>query len=215
VSESFLRGGAHPPQAAPGEGVMLLSCGSPIKGVEAEIRASDGATKSSDYVIGEICISGSSLYSGYYRRPEITRERLVNGWHRTGDLGFFADGELYVTGRVDDLLIVRGKNVYAHEIEEAIKGLNFVAPGRVVAFSAPNASLESDDVIVVCELRDAARTTAARREIREAVEAETGVTLAHIQFAPSGALLKTTSGKISRDANRAAFLESRNESVAS
>ena len=186
-----------------------LSCGRAIEGVGVRIIDRDGATLDEDGAIGEIAISGPCLYSGYHYRPEITAQRLVDGWHRTGDVGFLLDGELYVTGRVDDLLILRGKNIYAHEVEEAVNALGVAIPGRIVAFSAPNETVGAEDLIILCELSADAPDAKAKKAIRETIDATFGVTVSHIGAVAPGTLVKTTSGKLSRKDNRLMYLGSR------
>ncbi len=88
-----------------------LSCGKPIDGVSVRIADAAGDALA-DGVVGHVQVAGDSLFAGYYLRAETPS--LKNGWYATGDMGFVTDGELYVTGRVDDMLIVRGKNLYAH-----------------------------------------------------------------------------------------------------
>jgi len=203
ITNASLREGGRAMLAEDGDSsaVRFLSCGRPISGVAVEIA--EGAEPAA---IGEILISGTSLYSGYYRRPEATAERLNNGWHRTGDIGFLWDGELYVAGRVDDLLNIRGKNIYAHEVEDAINALRIAIPGRVVAFSVPNDALGTHDLVVLCETPGGALEGGAKKQMREAVNAAFGVSLSRLGGVVPGTLIKTTSGKLSRNGNRDLFL---------
>ena len=110
----------------------FLSCGRPIPDVDIEIRAADGRPVGPGEP-GEICIRSTTLFEGYFRQPAITAERVRDGWFHTNDLGCVESGELFVLGRVDDLLIINGKNLFAHEIEEVLTGLAGIAPGRVLA----------------------------------------------------------------------------------
>ena len=84
----------------------------------------------SDGRIGEIVTSGAFLFDGYFNDPVTTGERLVDGLYHTRDLGFMTDGELYVLGRKDDLIIVNGRNLHAHEVETIITGVAGLRPGR-------------------------------------------------------------------------------------
>lgn len=208
VSAQSLREGKRVSLAQDGEEgvVQFLSCGRTIDGVAINIIGPNGERLNSDGEIGEVVITGHSLYSGYYHRPEITAQKLVDGWHHTGDIGFIVDDELYIAGRVDDLLIVRGKNIYAHEVEEAVNTLGVTIPGRVVAFSAPNENLGTDDLVVICETAEDAVEAQVKRAIRDAVESAFGATVSYVGMVAPGVLVKTTSGKLSRRDNKSLFL---------
>jgi acyl-CoA synthetase (AMP-forming)/AMP-acid ligase II len=211
VTAQSLRDGRRIVEAPPGDesAVRLLSCGRTIEGVEARIVGSQGEVLADEGELGEVAVSGASLYSGYHRRPEVTARRLVDGWHGTGDLGFLLAGELYITGRIDDLLIVHGKNIYAHEVEMAVNDLGLAIPGRVVAFAAANAGLGTDDLIVLCEIAAGVEGPPVKRAVREAVDATFGVTAAFVGALTPGTLVKTTSGKISRHDNKVLYERTR------
>ena len=93
----------------------LLSCGRPIKGMAVEVRGPGGAP-AAEGEIGEIHLSGDSLFDGYFRQPGLTAERLKDGWYGSRDLGFIEGGELFVCGRMEDLIIVAGRNLYSHDV---------------------------------------------------------------------------------------------------
>ena len=181
--------------------VEILSCGKVIDGTVARIIDQNGCPYLEEGRVGEIAITGSSLYTGYYKRPEITDERLIDGWHRTGDVGFLHDGELFVTGRVDDLLIVRGKNIYAHEVENVINALGVVDPGRAVAFTTYSPDKGEAELVVLAESVNQEAELAVRKIVRGAVESSFGIPLAHFRLFPPRTLRKTTSGKLSRKDN--------------
>jgi acyl-CoA synthetase (AMP-forming)/AMP-acid ligase II len=111
------------------------------------------------------------------------------------------DGELFVTGRIDDLLIVRGKNIYAHEVEESVNALGLVNAGRAVAFTTYSADKGEAELIVLAEVDDPANDLEIRKAVRRAVEANFGVPLADFRLFPPRSLRKTTSGKLSRKDN--------------
>ena len=181
--------------------VEILSCGKVIDGTVARIIDQNGCPYLEEGRVGEIAITGSSLYTGYYKRPEITDERLIDGWHRTGDVGFLHDGELFVTGRVDDLLIVRGKNIYAHEVEDVINALGVVDPGRAVAFTTYSPDKGEAELVVLAESVNQEAELAVGKIVRGAVESSFGIPLAHFRLFPPRTLRKTTSGKLSRKDN--------------
>ncbi|MDR3463864.1 MAG: AMP-binding protein [Beijerinckiaceae bacterium] len=186
---------------------LLVSCGAPISNMTIEIRNSEGKV-CSDGTIGEICATGASVYDGYYKRPDATALKFRDGWHHTGDLGFLHRGELFVIGRIDDLLIVRGRNFYAHEIESIVCGVEGVKPGRATVFAIDNESLGTQESICLFEPSEDSESQDVRRQIKMAVESHSGLILGKVVAVQTGFLIKTTSGKISREANRRRFLES-------
>ena len=115
---------------------------------------------------------------------------------------------MYITGRKDDLIIAYGRNYYAHEIEAVASAVDDVLPGRCVAFSVPSAVAGTQQAVLLAETRAADPAPLVRR-LREAVLASTGLALTQIDLRPPGSLVKTTSGKISREANRVQFLGAR------
>ena len=102
--------------------------------------------------MGEIVVRSDSLFSGYYNRIDLSEAVLRDGWYWTGDLGFSVDGELYVTGRKKDLIIVAGKNIYPQDVEEIVSRHRAIHDGRVVAFGLANADQGTEDAIIVAEL---------------------------------------------------------------
>jgi acyl-CoA synthetase (AMP-forming)/AMP-acid ligase II len=188
-----------------GTGLRLMSCGPPIQGVDVRIVADDQSVNP-DGLIGEVAIRSPFFFDGYYRQPKKTATALQKGWYYTGDLGFMDSGELFLTGRKDDLLIAYGRNYYAHDLESIANQVMGVVPGRCVAFGIPSDVIGTSQVVLVTETSSKEDPTLAGR-IREAVLAQTGLALSHVQLADPGWLIKTTSGKISRSANRSRYLE--------
>ena len=88
--------------------------------------------------MGEILIKSDCLFDGYYNRPDLTAQAIVDGWYHTGDLGFLLDGELYVVGRKKDLLIIGGENIYPQDIEEIVASHPAIHDGRVIAMGVYN-----------------------------------------------------------------------------
>jgi fatty-acyl-CoA synthase len=192
----------------PGDGLRLLSCGHPIVGTAVRI-VGDAGDELPPGRIGEVAIASAFLFDGYYRQPSLTELKLRDGWYYSGDLGCVVDGELYITGRKDDLIIAYGRNYYAHEIEAVASAVDDVLPGRCVAFAVPSPAAGTQQTVLLAETR-AADVAPLVRQLREAVLASTGLALTQIVLRAPGTLVKTTSGKISREANRAQFLEARN-----
>jgi fatty-acyl-CoA synthase len=178
----------------------IASVGKPINGAQVRIDAAQGEA------VGEICIAGPSLCAGYYRNVELSARKFRGGWYHSGDLGFLWEGELYVTGRADDLIIVRGRNIYAHDIEDILTHLPGVKAGRAVAFGIDNAKAGTQDLVVMAETAADAVPADIERHAREAILATFGVSPTAIRLVGLNRLVKTSSGKISRSENRAHFL---------
>jgi len=187
----------HIAERGEGQPIELLSCGRPIDGVEVDIRDPHGAVVA-EGAIGEITLRGTFLADGYYRQPERTAAVFREGRYFTGDLGLIAEGELYVTGRLDDLLIVNGRNVHAHEIEAIVSEIEGCIPGRAVAFCDANAQDDLQELIVVTEMKRNAEPESVAAAIKEAVAQSLGFTVSRVVPIERGALVKTTSGKVSR-----------------
>ena len=176
----------------------FLSCGTALPGVEVEIRDPDGAQLASG-LLGEICIRSTMLFDGYLKQPDVTAEKLRDGWFHTSDLGCVEDGELFVLGRVDDLLIINGKNLFAHEIESIVTALPGIAPGRVLASADFDPRMGAARLLILAERDDQPLDAKAlEAEIRQAVLASTGIFPGGVQFLPRGFLVKSSSGKIAR-----------------
>ncbi|ADJ47972.1 non-ribosomal peptide synthetase [Amycolatopsis mediterranei S699] len=167
--------------------------------------------------VGEICVSGPSVTDGYHGRPAETAARFgaelpghpARRFLRTGDLGFSLAGQLYVTGRVTDLMVLRGRNHYPEDIEQTAERAHpALRPGRTVAFSVD----DGDDEHLVLVHEVAAGTTpetadAVRAAVRAAIVTEHGVTPREVALVRQGAIARTTSGKVRRAATKANWLE--------
>jgi acyl-CoA synthetase (AMP-forming)/AMP-acid ligase II len=137
--------------------------------------------------------------------------KLEAGWYHTGDRGFIDAGELFITGRSDDLLIIHGKNIYAHDVEFCVNTHCDVKPGRTVAIGPFNPATGSQSLVVVAEAdsSDLGAQRALAQSIRSAVNAEFAASLYEAMIVPPGWLVKTTSGKISRAENLARYVAAR------
>jgi thioester reductase-like protein len=191
----------------------LVSCGRPVPGVEVRIVDPESARMLGDDRIGEIWLAGESRCAGYWGKAELSRE--VFGAHptgdaegslrflRTGDLGFVHEGELYVCGRIKDVIIIRGVNYYPQDIEAIVEAASpKIRPGCVAAFDAGD---EQASLVVLCGVN---RETDLPDpvEIARAVRSQYYVEPATIAFLPHRAVPRTTSGKISRNRARLRFL---------
>ncbi len=135
--------------SAPADAVSLLSNGPPVEGCRVRIGAPH-ATRAERW-IGEVAVNASFMFSGYYRNPEATAAAFDGEWFRTGDIGFIDQGELFLIGRLKEVIIVNGKNIFANDVEEALIGTAGLKPGRAVAFGRYSEQLGSEQLIVVAE----------------------------------------------------------------
>jgi fatty-acyl-CoA synthase len=185
-------------------GVEFVSCGRPLAGHELRI-VDDARRPLPERAVGEIELRGPSVTAGYFGDASATAKTFVDGWLRTGDLGFVADGDLFVSGRKKDLIIVAGRNYAPEEIEGVVAGVPGVRPGNVVAFAGAGAR-GTDDVVIVCEARLGASAEVATA-VRARVADEMGLAVADVVLIPPGALPKTSSGKLQRARTRSLYLE--------
>jgi len=187
---------------APDElGVDVVSCG-PVLSIVNLTIVNDERVELGENCVGEVRLSGETLFSEYYRRPDLSRHALKDGWYHTGDLGFVSNGELYIVGRKDDLVISFGRNVLAHELEAALSGLTGLIPGRSVAFGIDSVELGTRELAIMCEAEDGQDSVELQKTVRKTIEAIAGVIPRHIKIVSRGTLIKSTSGKLSRSANR-------------
>ncbi|MCC6189301.1 MAG: AMP-binding protein [Anaerolineales bacterium] len=206
ISEQVARPAAAPNGSQP-EVVHLLSAGRPLPNVR--IRVLDPQRRDlPERQIGELALQSDCLLTGYYHRPDLTAQAFHEGWYLTGDLGYVADGEVYVTGRMKDLIIVGGKNVYPQDLEMLASEVPGVHPGRVVVFGVFNAELGTEDVVVVAEAdsEDEAERAAIAGNIRQHINRGSDVVVRAVQMVGPRWVLKTSSGKVARAANRDKFL---------
>ena len=180
--------------AGDGPARQVISCGEPL--MEVRIAGPDGELP--ERQVGEIQVRGASLMSGYVGSGAL-EEPFVDGWLQTGDLGYLAEGELYVTGRAKDMVIVVGHNHYPEDFEWAAGRVEGVRPGRCVAFSRPR---EEGIVLLVEAAEPGADPVTLGREVRRAVRNTTGIAPSEIFVLPAGTVEKTTSGKLRRAAMR-------------
>jgi len=189
----------------------IVSCGYPIPTVTLRI-VDDAGRERADREVGEIVARSPMVFGGYYARPEETAGALSGGWLQTGDLGYLADGQLYVCGRKKDLIIVGGRNLHPNHLE-TIATSALGEHGRfAAAFGIANPQLGTELPIVVCEMRqlpDDATCQQLRQKIREQLRQTLQVFVGDVYFVGQGWILKTTSGKINRAATRQKYLDER------
>ncbi|HTY34048.1 fatty acyl-AMP ligase [Mycobacterium sp.] len=214
---------ADSPKAVP-----QVSCGRIARSLWAVIVDPDTGSELPDGDIGEIWLQGDNVGRGYWGLPDETRRAFGatlqsrpergghadgsnagGNWLRTGDLGVYLDGELYVTGRIADLVTIAGRNHYPQDIEATVAEASpMVRRGYVAAFSVPSASGGQQLVVIAERAAGTSRTDPqpAIEAIGNAVARRHGVTVSEVRFLPAGAIPRTTSGKLARRACRAQYL---------
>ncbi|PID84997.1 MAG: hypothetical protein CSB13_10320 [Chloroflexi bacterium] len=184
---------------------VKVSCGKPIPGTAVSVLDEAG-TQLPERQVGELAIKSNCMLTEYYHRPDI--QPFCDGWFRTGDMGYIADGEIYVIGRTKDLIINAGKNVYPQDIEAIVNEVAGVHAGRAVVFGVPDEREGTELIAVVAETRetDPAVKQEISKAIRQEVARQSMVTISFVQLVDAKWLIKTSSGKIARAANREKWL---------
>ncbi|WIM88708.1 AMP-binding protein [Candidatus Mycobacterium wuenschmannii] len=192
------------------DGTALVSYGVPRSPI-LRIVDPDSSVESSPDAVGEIWVHGDNVATGYWRKPQETEYTFgakLSGpspgtpegpWLRTGDLGFFHDGELFIIGRIKDLLIVYGRNHSPDDIEATIQ---LITRGRCVAIAVPDDGTEK--LVAIAELKDredaAGRFDTVKNEVTSAISTSHGLSIADLVLVPQGSIPITTSGKVRRQA---------------
>ena len=196
--------------------VVTVAClGRSFPGHEIAILDRDG-DRCEPRRVGEIVVRGPSMMREYYNNLEATRTTIKNGWLHTGDLGFLFDNELFVCGRIKDLIIVAGRNYYPSDIESVVSEVAGVRRGRVVAFGLNAANGNGAEGVVVCaetRVKESGREALAD-EIKSLVLESLGLRLNKVVQLPRGSLPRTSSGKLQRNKTRELYLGGKLESAA-
>ncbi|KRE29883.1 acyl-phosphate glycerol 3-phosphate acyltransferase [Mycobacterium sp. Soil538] len=202
--DRFARSGrANPVKAHGREALSFVACGQPLPRHEIRVVDATGA-ELGDRRQGRIEFRGPSATAGYFHNPSATRSLFHGDWLDTGDLGYIADADLYVTGRVKDLIIRAGRNLHPAELEEAVGNIAGVRRGCVAVFASAAPAGGAERLVVVAETRatDEQTTDALRTEIVSTTVDLLGVPPDDVVLAPPRSVPKTSSGKIRRAASR-------------
>ncbi|MGZ5091086.1 MAG: AMP-binding protein [Burkholderiales bacterium] len=199
----MLHGKALPAAAGEPNPLRFMACGRPLPGHELRIVDETGL-EVAERVEGRLEFKGPSATSGYYRNPEQTKSLFHAAWLDTGDRAYSAEGDVFVTGRVKDIIIRGGRHIYPDEIEQAVGALPDVRKGCVAVFGSPDPKSGTERLVVVAETR--ATDDLARDALRDAVLRAAlnilGEPPDDVIIAPPHTVLKTSSGKIRRSACR-------------
>lgn len=180
----------------------IVNCGKPLPGMEVEIRGEDDKAKG-DHKIGKVWCRGKSVMHSYFRNEEATSDCLVakeNGdvWLDTGDMGYMANGYLFIVGRAKDMIIINGKNHWPQDIEWAVEQLPGFNHGDIAAFSVETENgEEAPAVLVHCRVSDPEERVRLHEQIRDKVRSITGMNCV-VELVPPRTLPRTSSGKLSR-----------------
>jgi len=195
-----------------GETVSVVGCGFPLP--DHQVRIVDDQNRSlPDRHIGEIALAGPSVTPGYFNEADLTSRTIRDGWLFTGDLGYLSKGELFVCGRVKDLIIVNGRKYHPQDLEWGLADLAGIRRGRVVAFGTAETGRPDRTVVVV----EPSGTVPAREltdSIRRRIVDVCGLLVDDVVLVPGGTVARTTSGKVRRAATKMSYERGELESTA-
>lgn len=175
----------------------IVNCGKPVAGMDVEIRDEHGDPRG-DHQIGTVWCRGESVMHSYFRNQEATEACLVDGWLDTGDMGYMADGYLFIVGRAKDMIIINGKNHWPQDIEWAVEQLPGFNHGDIAAFAVETENgEEAPAVLVHCRVSDPEERRKLHAEIADKVRSVTGMNCV-VELVPPRTLPRTSSGKLSR-----------------
>ena len=188
--------------------LMFLSVGGIIPNTKIKIVDKYGE-ELPEKQVGEIAVSSNSLFSGYFKLESESKSVLNNGWLYTGDMGYISDDELYITGRKKDLIIVHGKNYYAHDIEYIANQVEGIKKGRCVAVGIYNELVGSEEAVLIAKtgVESHDERNKIKHNVKLYVNKSINLVLGDVCLVPLKWIIKTTSGKISRSENKKKYLK--------
>jgi acyl carrier protein len=205
--KAFSRGGIAEPAADNTDVMEVVSCGPPIPDHEVRIVDEHGSILS-ERREGQLEFRGPSATSGYFRNEAKTRELFHDGWLASGDRAYVADGRVYITGGIKDIVIRGGQHIYPHEVEDAVNGIPGIRKGGTAMFGVVDQSSGTERIVVLAETdeADAVASEALRTRARQATVDAVGMAPDDIMLVGPGTVPKTQSGKIRRAAVRDLYL---------
>ncbi|WP_086608480.1 fatty acyl-AMP ligase [Erythrobacter donghaensis] len=175
----------------------IVNCGKPLPDMDVAIRGENGETRG-DHQIGKVWCRGPSVMHSYFRNPEATADCLADSWLDTGDMGYTANGYLFIVGRAKDMIIINGKNHWPQDIEWAVEQLPGFNHGDIAAFAIEMENgEEAPAVLVHCKVSDPEERVRLRDQIADKVRSVTGMSCI-VELVPPRTLPRTSSGKLSR-----------------
>jgi fatty-acyl-CoA synthase len=200
LSESRL---AQPAEESDVHSILIASCGRAMSGLSVRVATEEGVSLQ-EREVGEVQVSGPSVTSGYIGDERATLvSRTSDGWLKTGDLGYMVNEELYICGRIKDVIIIRGKNFHAHDLESLASEVAGVRTGNVVAFSSTDDAGEA--LIVIAETRSTGEVDRIKKEVRNHLSQSIGIVPDEVLIVAAGTLPKTSSGKLKRSEAKRLF----------
>jgi 1-acyl-sn-glycerol-3-phosphate acyltransferase len=205
--KAFSRGGIAEPVADDADVMEVVSCGSPISAHEVRIVDAYGYVLKERHE-GQLEFRGPSATSGYFRNEAKTRELFHDGWLASGDRAYVADGRVYITGRIKDIVIRGGQHIYPHEVEDAVSSIPGIRKGGAAMFGVVDHSSGTERIVVLAETDETDTVTieALRTRARQATVDAVGMAPDDIVLVRPGTVPKTQSGKIRRSAARDLYL---------
>jgi len=188
--------------------MKMMSSGHPLENVRVKILDENG-NGVPDRVVGEVALQSDCMLTGYYNRPDLTEKSFRDGWYLTGDYGYLHNGELFVSGRKKDMIIVGGKNVYPQDLESLTYEVPGVHAGRSVAFGLFDEAQGTEEVVIIAEVdsEDSTEQQKIADALRLYVTKNSAIALRHVRIVGPKWIVKTSSGKTARSANREKFLK--------
>jgi fatty-acyl-CoA synthase len=201
-AERLVRESIAAPIVNGGRSVRIVGCGRPFPGHGLQI-VDEAMRPLPERHVGSIAVRGPSLMSGYFEAA-VSGGAFNGEWLMTGDVGYLANGELYVCGRTKDLIIRQGRKYHPTDLESSIVGTEGLPVSGVVVFGI-NKVQEADEVVAVLEARASARAEDIEDRVRRRVRETAGLEIDHVVVTPPGTIPRTTSGKVRRAETRARF----------
>ena len=195
----------HPLDGHPS--IKMMSSGRPLENVRMKAVDENG-NGVPERSIGELVLQSDCMLTGYFNRPELTEKAFRDGWYLTGDYGYISNGEVFVSGRKKDMIIVGGKNIYPQDLETLTYEVSGVHAGRSVAFGMYDETQGTEEVVVIAEVdsEDAEEQQRIADSIRLHVTKNSAIALRYVKVVGPKWILKTSSGKTARSANKEKFL---------
>jgi acyl-CoA synthetase (AMP-forming)/AMP-acid ligase II len=187
--------------------MKMMSSGQPLANTQVKVIDNNGQ-ELPERVIGELALKSDCMLTGYYNRPDVTQRAFRDGWYLTGDYGYISNGEVFVSGRKKDMIIVGGNNIYPQDLESLTYEIPGIHAGRSVAFGMFDEIQGTEEVVIIAEVdsEDAEVQQKIADAIRLHVTKNSAIALRYVKVVGPKWILKTSSGKTARSANKEKFL---------